>query len=445
MRRRPSRPVACSPDARSAHAPGRSRPQPVRHVYRRAPLPHSGGAAGDGRGSSGPASRRAARPAGRTRVDRARGAIRARSSRPVALVAPLRSVALRPRVPAASSGDPGRRSHEDRSREIRDGRHAVRGDHGGCTFGARRGAIAGAAPSRARRDEASARPAAAADQEAGGSHREAERGAPDGAFRAAGEDRDRDHGRGAPEEGSHREHHATHPAVAHRREQDLPVTVQPGDRPDRRHGRVLQGAARRQLRAALGRARLVGVRRSVRARLGHHHRVERGLRAGGGRDRHHLAAVQPLRAGGSLLRGLRAALQVSRPRPALREPAGGARRVRRRREPGGRRAGQLARADRPVPDAHRRHVQQDRRRQRAREQPHVAPALRLHLPRPRGHVLLAHRRQQRRSRPLVRRHAARRRGYSESRDISAISISPTAGSRSPRADTAASSGAPRCW
>ena len=61
------------------------------------------------------------------------------------------------------------------------------------------------------------------------------------------------------------------------------------------------------------------------------------VRGGGGGDRDHLAAVQPDAEGRPLLRRLRPPLEVPRPRPAVREPADGARRVRRRRVAGRRR------------------------------------------------------------------------------------------------------------
>ena len=152
-----------------------------------------------------------------------------------------------------------------------------------------------------------------------------------------------------------RGHPGEAPAGARGGEQDVPLAVQPGDRPHHRHRRLVQRARPRRTSSSAPRELgLSAVGRPVRARLRDHQRHDRRLRGRGGGDRHHLAAVQPDGQGRALLRRLRPPVEVPRPRPAVREPADRARRVRRRRVAGRRRRGELARAARAVPDADRR-------------------------------------------------------------------------------------------
>ena len=138
-----------------------------------------------------------------------------------------------------------------------------------------------------------------------------------------------------------------------RGQQDVSVAVQPGDRADHRHRRArtrsTSGGNFEFRSAELG---LSANDRPVRARLRDHQRHADEDRGRGGRHRHHLAALQPDAQGRPLLRRLRPPVEVPRPRPAVRQPADRARRLRRRRVAGRRRRAQLAGAAEPVPDAH---------------------------------------------------------------------------------------------
>ena len=125
-----------------------------------------------------------------------------------------------------------------------------------------------------------------------------------------------------------------------------------------------------QFRVPLGRARPLGERRSLRSGLCHHQRHPGRDRGRGGGDRHDVAALQPRRQGRPVLRRLRSPVQVSRSRSAVREPADRARPLHRRGIAGRRGRGELARAAAPVPDAHGRRLQQDRRRERPGGQQH---------------------------------------------------------------------------
>ena len=176
------------------------------------------------------------------------------------------------------------------------------------------------------------------------------------------------------------------------------------------------------------------------------------VRGRGGGDRHHLVAVQPHGEGRPLLRRLRPPVEVPRPRPAVRQPADRARRVRRRRVAGRRPRAQLPDAARPVPDLHRSAPttrSAPRTPRRTTSMPRAAR--RVHLPLPAVDVHQLQRRQQRRRRRLpgrTRRRSNRttsmgsRCSPTARRASSSTSTSPTATSRSPKPATAASSGAP---
>ena len=142
-----------------------------------------------------------------------------------------------------------------------------------------------------------------------------------------------------------------------------------------------------ELRVPVGRAGDLGECRSLREGVRHHQRDGRRGRGRGSGDRHDGAPLQLDGQGRALLRRVRTPVHVPRPRSAVREPAPRPRPVRRRRIAGRWRRGELAGADRSVPDVHGRHVQQNRRRERSRQQHGAARSFGVHLPGSGGYLL----------------------------------------------------------